>query len=113
MKSGRFFWPPMVAAIVFALCVFAPVSGFAADAKEVAKVDYMSRVKSLIEKYKNNQNVKKGVLDSILSQTEANSGKTYSSEDVADLKEEAEAAKEKEQSTANKMLSGLSMAATG
>jgi hypothetical protein len=122
MKSRQFFSPPVFRAMIFALAFFAPGRGFAdADASAIASAQsveaaqsaYMAAVSKLSDDAKAGGKVKQGLIDSILAQARENSQKTYSSDEIATLRKEAEDAKAKEQSTANKMLGGLTMAATG
>jgi hypothetical protein len=117
MISRRVFLPSAIRAITFALVFLTPISGIAGlfdsvkSIKEL-QVAYKSQTKKLAGDAEK-QGVKKGVIDMALDAAESNSQKVYSAEEVAKLEEEVEKAKEKEQSTANKMLGGLTMAATG
>ncbi|MDR1071607.1 MAG: hypothetical protein LBL21_03125 [Rickettsiales bacterium] len=135
MKLGQFFSRPVFRATVFALALLAPARCFAMDISsllaaisaasslEEAREAYINSVDKLSEDARESKGVKQDLIDSVKKQAESNvrndgSGSTQANavgqqDDVADLKKEAEDAKAKEQSTANKMLGGLTMAATG
>jgi uncharacterized lipoprotein YehR (DUF1307 family) len=96
MKSRHIF--SMLFGVVFCQPLFAGISVAGIDS---AKSDYLGSVKKLTDSYSKKQ-VKKELLDGVLEQANENAAKL----DVV-------SAKEKEQSQANKMLGGLTMAATG
>ncbi|MDR1826240.1 MAG: hypothetical protein LBQ49_00945, partial [Rickettsiales bacterium] len=114
--------PCVFCALTFALAFFAPISAFSdfngdkaaitnAKSIETAKITLMKAVENLAADWKDKVN--KSVRDKAIRDAKAASEKTYSAEDVADLRRKADAAKENETSLENRMLGGLTMAATG
>ncbi|MDR3208712.1 MAG: hypothetical protein LBT45_02570 [Rickettsiales bacterium] len=111
--------------MIFALVFLTPVCGFAIDVEAIkatiskssgigeAQQAYMTGVEQMSDEAGVSGKVKRGVIDAVLKKAKENSQKTYSAEEIAELKDKAKEAKEKEQSTENKMLGGLTMAATG
>ncbi|MDR1027785.1 MAG: hypothetical protein LBL46_05205 [Rickettsiales bacterium] len=115
MKQRRFIWLACSCAILFAPVV--AVAGLgdmirAATSIAAAKNAYSAEVQSLSNSAKSN-GVSANVISKVMDLLKNNSQKTYSADEVAELQDKAKAAKDKEQSTANKMLGGLTMAATG
>ena len=118
--------PSALCAFVFARAVLAPVSAFAADNKEAeiekAGREYSANIEELIEKNKNKVSTElqekvraagKANVQSADAAVDRAAAKKQNDEKIAELERAKVAAEKKENSAENKMLGGLSMAATG
>ena len=118
--------PSAFRAMVFALMVFAPISAFPNEEMDRVTRDGISAIRGAKTKEAAQIALKEAVnklsavaerlgikTDQVKKEVEAASKKTYSANDIAELKKKAKDAKDTEQSKANKMLGGITMAATG
>jgi len=118
--------PSAFRAMVFALAVFAPISAFSNDDMDRVTREGISAIRGAKTKEAAQIALKEAVnklsavaeklgikTDQVKKEVEAASKKKYSANDIAELKKKAKDAKDIEQSKANKMLGGITMAATG
>jgi hypothetical protein len=112
--------------MIFALMVFAPISAFSNEEMDKVTRDGISAIRNTKTKEAAQIALKEAVnklsaiaeklgikTDQVKKEAETASKKIYSANDIADLKKKAKDAKDIEQSKENKMLGGITMAATG
>ena len=99
------------------VCAFGFVMPVFAAEIDDAQNKYLSDVDQLVLNAKASGKVRQDLIDSVLAEAKTNSDKVRAAaadaSKIPDLQKAADDAKAKEQSTANKLLGGITMAATG